>query len=179
MSDLPAFRLSGVSDGVLESVSLAIPAEAVTFVIGPSRSGKSTLLELLAGREPAAGAVERRYPVGRIVHRGQDWRDLPRGGHRLRVLRELVAGDSDALLLDEPTKQLDEPSAQAVAALLLDAAASGRTIVAVTHDHALVRRFGGTAIVLRGGRASTEPVAGIDYLAIQDQTMTVLRGEAG
>ena len=58
---------------------------------------------------------------------------------RVGVARALVA-DADLVLADEPTSNLDRASADAVAALLLEVHASGRTVIVATHDPALLAR---------------------------------------
>jgi ABC-type lipoprotein export system ATPase subunit len=61
------------------------------------------------------------------------------GGERQRVsvARTLAAGPALALL-DEPTSQQDEASAERLVAVLLAAARSGIAVVAATHDPVLV-----------------------------------------
>ncbi|HCL28205.1 MAG TPA: ABC transporter ATP-binding protein [Candidatus Latescibacteria bacterium] len=60
----PALRLSGIghrygSTVALEEVSLAVDADELVVVLGPSGAGKTTLLRTIAGLElPAAGRVE-------------------------------------------------------------------------------------------------------------------------
>lgn len=52
-------RVSGVSLHVLKDVSLQFSAGSLNVILGPSKSGKSTLLRVLSGeRQPAAGKVE-------------------------------------------------------------------------------------------------------------------------
>jgi putative ABC transport system ATP-binding protein len=89
-------------------------------------------------------ARERRRIAGALLERvGIRGRDSARpeelsGGERQRagVARALV-GDPVAILADEPTSDLDRETAAAVVALLREFHASGRTVVAATHDPAV------------------------------------------
>ncbi len=55
--------------------------------------------------------------------------------------RRLFAQESPVVLLDEPTVGLDADSRDRVARQIVRLAASGRTIVAATHDVGLAGRF--------------------------------------
>ncbi|WP_395106205.1 hypothetical protein [Actinomadura sp. SCN-SB] len=57
-----------------------------------------------------------------------------------------------ALLLDEPTAHLDVASTAVVESSVADFAAAGGTVLVVSHDAALIARFGGPVLTLRNGR---------------------------
>ncbi|SEH61263.1 zinc/manganese transport system ATP-binding protein [Mycolicibacterium rutilum] len=64
------------------------------------------------------------------------------GGQRQRtLLAQAFAQESPVVLLDEPTVGLDADSRDRVARQIVRLAASGRTIVAATHDVGLAGRF--------------------------------------
>ncbi|NRD25019.1 zinc ABC transporter ATP-binding protein AztA [Frigoribacterium sp. VKM Ac-2836] len=88
------------------------------------------------------------------------------GGQRQRaLLAHGLARGADLLLLDEPTTGLDADSAQRIRTTLLDEAARGTGVLAVSHDpllldaaHLVVRLEGGR--VVRGGAGDAEARCG-------------------
>jgi putative ABC transport system ATP-binding protein len=96
-------------------------------------------LTATARRERAVAALAEVGLSGRLGH-------LPAalsGGERQRTaVARALARDPDILLADEPTGNLDSVSSQTVADLMLALHARRRmTLVVVTHDEALARRF--------------------------------------
>lgn len=64
------------------------------------------------------------------------------GGEQQRVaIARALAKRPDIIFADEPTGALDTATGHAVVALLLDAAASGASLVVVTHDPNVASRF--------------------------------------
>lgn len=74
--------------------------------------------------------------IERLAHRPVG---MLSGGERQRVaIARALVTDAEVVLLDEPTSQLDEASADRVAAILQRLAQEGRAIVCASHDPALV-----------------------------------------
>ncbi len=74
------------------------------------------------------------------------------GGERQRVAVAAVAvGDAEVLLLDEPTRGMDAPSREALAAAARDHAAMGGAVVLATHDVELAARCATHVVVLGDG----------------------------
>jgi lipoprotein-releasing system ATP-binding protein len=63
------------------------------------------------------------------------------GGEQQRVaIARALANEPAVLLADEPTGNLDKHNSDIVAAVFQELAASGQSLVMVTHDHSLARR---------------------------------------
>ena len=89
------------------------------------------------------------------------------GGEQQRLSLAVGVVNAPAVLLaDEPTSQLDQQSADQVAALLREVRdRHGTTVVAVTHDENLAATFDRT-IAMRDGRVGTESRHGEAYAVI-------------
>ena len=153
---------------VLSGVSLALNRGEAAAIMGPSGSGKSTLLYIAGALEPpTAGTVTlggvnpytipekelaafRNQSIARELLRQVGLEDrldhrpaALSGGEKQRVaLARALVLRPRLLLCDEPTGNLDEVSAEMVAALLLELHARQETIlIVVTHNPTLAARF--------------------------------------
>ncbi len=88
---------------------------------------------------------------------GDAFPDELSGGEQQRVAiaRALISGPR-LLLADEPTGNLDAPTALGVMTLLSDLARLGHSVLAVTHNLEAVRRVGRRVLVLDDGRLVAE-----------------------
>lgn len=68
------------------------------------------------------------------------------------VMASALRLDAPLLIADEPTKGLDAERLEDVADLLLRMAERGRTLLLISHDRHLVRRLGGSLLVLAEGQ---------------------------
>src|SRR5207245_2385883 len=91
----------------------------------------------VADREAVSGALER---VGMIDESRTQIGRLSGGQRRRAFLARAIAAEPDLYLLDEPVTGVDVPTQEDLMALLADEAATGRTVVATTHDLAAVSR---------------------------------------
>ena len=78
-------------------------------------------------------------------------RDLSEGQRLALALAVVLAGDPDLLLLDEPTRGLDEHAKAELACVLRGLADEGRCIVLATHDVEVVAVVADRAVVLADG----------------------------
>ena len=75
------------------------------------------------------------------------------GGQQQRVaIARALAMQPEVLLFDEPTSALDPRMASEVEAVIAELAASGQTMIVVTHSLRLARRTAQTLHVFEGGR---------------------------
>ncbi len=77
--------------------------------------------------------------------------DLGLSDRKLVALASVLAMDPAILVLDEPTTGQDGPGIARVGAIVDGWAATGRTVVAITHDMEFAARHFGRIVVLRGG----------------------------
>lgn len=89
--------------------------------------------------------------------------DLSGGQQQLLALEKLLLVRPLLLLLDEPTKGLDRPSREAVAARVRAAADAGATVLLATHDAAFVSAVANTASLVFDGEVTVTEPAG-DFL---------------
>jgi ABC-type polar amino acid transport system ATPase subunit len=114
--------------------------EAPMYVLGKPR-GEAV--------EQAKGLLER---VG-LGHKLDHMPDMLSGGQQQRVaIARALAMQPEVLLFDEPTSALDPRMAAEVEAVIAEVAASGQTMIVVTHSLRLARRTAHTLHVFEGGR---------------------------
>ncbi|MGH2812686.1 MAG: ABC transporter ATP-binding protein [Actinomycetota bacterium] len=105
------------------------------------------------GREASRRAVEaeaEKFGLSDLLDRHP--RDLS-GGQRTRVaIAAAAAGDPDLILLDEPTRGMDEPGKALLEELAFGWAGSGRTVVLATHDVELAARVASRVVILSEGQ---------------------------
>ncbi len=94
------------------------------------------------------------------------------GGQQQRVaIARALAMEPLALLLDEPTSALDPQLAGEVVGVVKDLAASGQTMIIVSHDLQVIRRVAQRVIVVAAGLV-VEHGAAAEVLASPEHTMT-------
>lgn len=87
------------------------------------------------------------------------------GGEQQRVaIARALANDPGLLIVDEPTGNLDPKHSYEIVGLLKEINRCGTTVVMITHEHDLVRYFGGRIINLDKGTITfDEMIGGSDY----------------
>ena len=106
-----------------------------------------------------AAAAQARALLARVGLAGREdaWPHALSGGQQQRVaIARALAMEPAVLLLDEPTSALDPRLKGEVLAVIGDLAASGQTMVLVTHELAFARRVAGRVAVLADGRVVEE-----------------------
>ncbi|MCI3872138.1 ABC transporter ATP-binding protein/permease [Lactococcus petauri] len=105
----------------------------------------------LSEKERYTRAIELTKQVGLYDHRKKTPSQLS-GGQKQRVaIARALASDPEIILADEPTGALDSQNTKEVLALLSEIAASGKTVIVVTHSQE-VADFGTRIIRLSDGK---------------------------
>lgn len=87
------------------------------------------------------------------------------GGEQQRVaIARALAGDPPILIADEPTGNIDPELSLQIVELLIDINRyCGTTIVVVTHEHEIVRYFGGRVVSIENGQIAFDEVIGGEH----------------
>ena len=111
------------------------------------------------GRSVVGALEDGRRLLGRVglEGKGAAYPHQLSGGQRQRVaIARALAMEPEVLLLDEPTSSLDPALVGEVLAVIADLAASGQTMLVVTHEMGFARRVAARAVVLSEGRIAEE-----------------------
>jgi energy-coupling factor transport system ATP-binding protein len=110
-------------------------------------------------RNVGLGAEARREAVGRaLVATGLEGQeatnpyDLGEARRKLLALASVLAMETPVLVLDEPTTGQDAAGVERVREVVANAAASGRTVIAISHDMRFVAEAFERVVVMRDGR---------------------------
>ncbi|HEX3962008.1 MAG TPA: ABC transporter ATP-binding protein [Trebonia sp.] len=83
------------------------------------------------------------------------------GGQRQRVaIARALVNSPELLLADEPTGALDTATGQEIGQLLTELNAAGQTLVLITHDPALAKRYAARTVQIVDGRVAEPPASG-------------------
>jgi energy-coupling factor transport system ATP-binding protein len=128
-----------------------LPQDPNALLFAPTvRAELEHTLRLLGRRDP--GAVDAwlaRLGLDRLAERHP--RSLSAGQRQRVAIGAVAVGGADVLLLDEPTRGIDPPSAAALEHAVADHAAGGGAVVLATHDVELAARCATRAVVLGDG----------------------------
>ena len=107
------------------------------------------------GRSVERATEDARRLLARVglIERAEGYPRELSGGQQQRVaIARALAMEPEVLLLDEPTSALDPALVSEVLGVVADLAASGQTMLIVTHEMGFARRVATRAIVLAEGR---------------------------
>ncbi|MBE6852943.1 MAG: cell division ATP-binding protein FtsE [Ruminococcus sp.] len=94
------------------------------------------------------------------------------GGEQQRVaLARALVNDPKLLIADEPTGNVDPELSQEIVGLLKAINQCGTTVVMVTHEHELVKHFGGRLININQGTVIYDDVIDGEADALMDDTV--------
>lgn len=152
----PILRMKNVSFGydkknglIIDGLNLEINSGSIVSLLGANGCGKTTLALLACGvLKPYSGRVSvngRNKNIGMLFqdvtlhfteddHNGVHPYDLSGGEKQLAALELVLAGEPEALILDEPTKGLDHYEKEKIADRLLKLKKDGCALLLITHD---------------------------------------------
>jgi energy-coupling factor transporter ATP-binding protein EcfA2 len=107
------------------------------------------------GLPPDEAAIRIDQMLSRVALKGTESRNpfrLSRGQRQRVALAAILVMEPDILIVDEPTTGQDRREARHILDILKDYQRSGRTVLVVTHDMALVAEYADRVIVMRDGR---------------------------
>lgn len=96
-----------------------------------------------------------------LVHKAKSYPNELSGGEQQRVaLARALVNDPPLIIADEPTGNIDPELSYEIVELLKEINKCGTTILMVTHEHDLVRYFGGRTITIENGSIIYDDIIG-------------------
>lgn len=135
---------------VLKKIDLDIHEGEVVAIIGPSGSGKSTFKKQAKDtvRERALDLLKK---VG-LEDKKDVYPEMLSGGQKQRIaIARALAMEPEILLFDEPTSALDPEMVGEVLNTMKQLAASGMTMVIVTHEMGFAREAADRVVFMDEG----------------------------
>jgi len=142
----PIHRLAGLVGFVFQDPDDQLFSRSVERELrfGPSNLGKA--------QDAVARLVEQALEaIGLTSDRSTNPYDLDVSGRKLVALGSILAMDPAVLVLDEPTTGQDGPGVARVGGIVDAYAASGRTVIAITHDMEFAAAHFERVVVMRAG----------------------------
>lgn len=184
--DAGTVRIDGVDPATLTGPRLIgriglVPQDSTDLLQRDSVAAECADADRDAGVDPGSTAVLLARIAPEIPADAHP-RDLSEGQRLVLALAVVLVATPVVLLLDEPTRGLDYPTKERLAALLRDLAASGHAIVVATHDVELAAETATRVVVLADGEVvadgpTAEVVVGSPLFA--PQVAKVLVGPDG
>ncbi len=117
--------------------------------------------------------IQKRVPlVLRLVGLGDKSQRKPHelsGGEQQRVsLARAIINKPSLLIADEPTGNIDPERSIEIMRMLFAIHQKGTTVIVVTHEHELVRHFGGRVLSLKNGTVVSDTTLPIRYGAVKN-----------
>ncbi|HUP27375.1 MAG TPA: ABC transporter ATP-binding protein, partial [Chloroflexia bacterium] len=126
-----------------------VPQQPDVLLFADSVQGEVDFTRRSHGLAPDGAALLSN--LGLTRYRENDPRDLSVGERQRVALAAVLAGDPQALILDEPTRGLDYGQKEALVAILRDLKAAGKTIVLATHDVELAAQVADRIVLVGDG----------------------------
>ena len=131
-------------------------------LVGTLNVEENILLPSLAGgKKVASSTLDTMIEKVGLSHRRHAMPDTLSGGEQQRVaIARALVNDPQLIIADEPTGNIDPELSYEIVELLQGINDIGTTILMVTHEHSLVRQFGGRIINIDQGQIVFDEVIG-------------------
>lgn len=167
--DSGTVTVDGMDLGSMSDASLTVyRRDRVGFIfqmfnlVGTLNVEENILLPSLAGgRKVIPSALDAMIEKVGLSHRRHAMPDTLSGGEQQRVaIARALVNDPQLIIADEPTGNIDPELSYEIVELLQGINDIGTTILMVTHEHSLVRQFGGRIINIDQGQIVFDEVIG-------------------
>lgn len=150
------FNLTKMRRGKIPALRRTIGVVFQDFRLIPTLNVYDNIAFVLRCTDASPKVIRQRVPkVIGTLELGNKIKCFPNelsGGEQQRVaLARALVNEPKLIIADEPTGNIDPRLSFEIVKLLQDINAQGTTVLMVTHEHDLVREFGGRTITLRDG----------------------------
>jgi len=151
------FDLGKIRRGKIPALRRTIGVVFQDYRLIPTLNVYDNVAFVLRSIDAAPKYIRQRVPyVLGILGLGNKLKCFPNelsGGEQQRVaLARALVNDPKLIIADEPTGNTDPMLSREITELLQGINARGTTVIMVTHEHELVREFGGRTVTLNDGR---------------------------
>ncbi len=96
------------------------------------------------------------------------------GGEQQRVsLARALVNKPEMIIADEPTGNIDPRMSFEIMKKLVEINENGTTVIVVTHEHELVKEFGGRIIIINGGEVERDDRINTIYHPSDDKDINI------
>ena len=96
------------------------------------------------------------------------------GGEQQRVsLARALVNKPEMIIADEPTGNIDPRMSFEIMKKLVEINEKGTTVIVVTHEHELVKEFGGRIIIINGGEVERDDRINTIYHPSDDKDINI------
>ncbi|MCL1823196.1 MAG: cell division ATP-binding protein FtsE [Oscillospiraceae bacterium] len=159
------YNLSGLRSGKIPIFRRSIGMIFQDFRLIPNLTVYENVAFVLRVTDRSSRYIRQRVPyVLNLVRLNEKARAYPTqlsGGEQQRVaIARAFASDPGLIIADEPTGNIDPELSYEIVELLKDINKCGTTVIMVTHEHDLVKYFGGRIINLKKGSVDFDDYIG-------------------
>ncbi|MDR2532113.1 MAG: cell division ATP-binding protein FtsE [Oscillospiraceae bacterium] len=159
------FNLSKLREGKIPKFRRSIGMIFQDFRLIPNLTVYENVAFVLRVTDRSRRFIRQRVPyvlnLVRLTDKARAYPSQLSGGEQQRVaIARAFASDPGLIIADEPTGNIDPELSYEIVELLKDINKCGTTVIMVTHEHDLVKYFGGRIISLKKGNVDFDDYIG-------------------